>query len=308
MGTELLLGQIVNSNTSTMGAALAERGIDAHYQQTVGDNLTRIADAIRVAIGRSDAVVMTGGIGPTQDDITREAVCEVTGREMVFSEDYADRLREWWSRRGRAMPQSNLRQAYYPEGAEMLPNPRGTAPGLAPRARGQADLLCPRRPRRDGVPHVRRGSPEAGLGLRGGAGDREPSHPHLGPPRVGGGRDPRRSVHLVGEPFLGLSRIEFGDQDPGHGQGRYRGRGPSLIEPMETEVRSRLGDSVFGLDDETIERVLMQLLSDRGYTVGTAESMTGGMVSARLTDLPGSSAVVGGLVAYDSELKHRLLD
>ena len=104
-----------------MGAALAERGIDAHYQQTVGDNLTRIADAIRVAIGRSDAVVMTGGIGPTQDDITREAVCKVTGREMVFSEDYADRLREWWSRRGRAMPQSNLRQAYYPEGRRCSP-------------------------------------------------------------------------------------------------------------------------------------------------------------------------------------------
>ena len=142
MGTELLLGQIVNSNTSTMGAALAERGIDAHYQQTVGDNLTRIADAIRAAIGRSDAVVMTGGIGPTQDDITREAVCEVTGREMVFSEDYADRSCGNGTA-GRAMPQSNLRQAYYPEGAEMLPNPRGTAPGLALEHEGKLIFCVP---------------------------------------------------------------------------------------------------------------------------------------------------------------------
>ena len=308
VGTELLLGQIVNSNTSTMGAALAERGIDAHYQQTVGDNLTRIADAIRVAIGRSDAVVMTGGIGPTQDDITREAVCEVTGREMVFSEDYADRLREWWSRRGRAMPQSNLRQAYYPEGAEMLPNPRGTAPGLALEHEGKLIFCVP------GVPAEMEYLMFAEVlpRLASASGEEQVIASRL---IRTWGRPESEVAEILDDlytssvnPSLAFlaSNSEIKIRVTAKADTAAAAR--LLIEPMETEVRSRLGDSVFGLDDETIERVLMQLLSDRGYTVGTAESMTGGMVSARLTDLPGSSAVVkGGLVAYDSELKHRLL-
>ena len=308
MGTELLLGQIVNSNTSTMGAALAERGIDAHYQQTVGDNLTRIADAIRVAIGRSDAVVMTGGIGPTQDDITREAVCEVTGREMVFSEDYADRLREWWSRRGREMPQSNLRQAYYPEGAEMLSNPRGTAPGLALEHEGKLIFCVPGVPAEMEYLMLAEVLPR----LASASGEEQVIASRL---IRTWGRPESEVAEILDDlytssvnPSLAFlaSNSEIKIRVTAKAETAAETR--LLIEPMETEVRSRLGDSVFGFDDETIERVLMQLLSDRGYTVGTAESMTGGMVSARLTALPGSSAVVkGGLVAYNSELKHRLL-
>jgi nicotinamide-nucleotide amidase len=308
VGTELLLGQIVNSNTSTMGAALAERGIDAHYQQTVGDNLARIADAIRVALRRSDAVVMTGGIGPTQDDITREAVCEVTGREMVFSDEYADRLREWWSRRGREMPQSNLRQAYYPEGAEMLLNPRGTAPGLVLEHEGKLIFCVPGVPAEmeylmfaEVLPRLTSASGEAQVIAS----------------RIirTWGRPESEVAEILDDlytsstnPSLAFlaSNSEIKIRVTAKAETAAGAR--LLIEPMEMEVRSRLGDSVFGLDDETIERVLMQLLTDRGYTVGSAESMTGGMVSARLTDLPGSSAVVkGGLVAYNSELKHRLL-
>jgi nicotinamide-nucleotide amidase len=308
VGTELLLGQIVNSNTSTMGAALAERGIDAHYQQTVGDNLTRIADAIRVALERSDAVVMTGGIGPTQDDITREAVCEVTGRQMVFSEDYADRLREWWSRRGREMPQSNLRQAYYPAGAEMLPNPRGTAPGLVLEHEGKLIFCVP------GVPAEMEYLMFAEVlpRLASASGQEQVIASRL---IRTWGRPESEVAEILDDlytssvnPSLAFlaSNSEIKIRVTAKAETAADAR--LLIEPMEMEVRSRLGDSVFGLDDETIERVLMQLLSDRGYTVGTAESMTGGMVSARLTDLPGSSTVVkGGLVAYDSELKHRLL-
>jgi nicotinamide-nucleotide amidase len=308
VGTELLLGQIINSNTSTMGAALAERGIDAHYQQTVGDNLARIASAIRIALDRSDAVVMTGGIGPTQDDITREAVCEVTGLKLVYSEEYADQLREWWSRRGREMPQSNLRQAYHPEGAELLPNPRGTAPGLMLEHEGKLIFCVP------GVPA-------------------EMEHLMFAEvlPRLVADSDEQqviasRLLRTWGRPESEVAEIlddlYTSSVNPSlaflasnseikirvTAKASTAAEARHLIEPMEMEVRSRLGDNVFGLDDETIERVLLQLLSDRGYTIGTAESMTGGMVSARLTELPGSSAVVkGGLVAYDSELKQRLL-
>ncbi len=123
VGTELLFGQIVNTNAATIGAALAERGFDAHYQQTVGDNLERIALSISTALDRAGAVILTGGIGPTQDDITREAVCAATGLPMVFNDEYAERVREWWASRGRTMPKSNLRQAYHPEGAELMMNP-----------------------------------------------------------------------------------------------------------------------------------------------------------------------------------------
>ena len=308
VGTELLLGQIVNSNAAWIGAALAERGLDAHFQQVVGDNLGRIATALRIALDRSDAVVMTGGIGPTQDDMTREAVAEVAGRPLVFSEEYAEKLEEWWARRGREMPKSNLRQAYYPEGAEMLPNPRGTAPGLMVMHEGKLIFCVP------GVPA-------------------EMEHLMATEvlPRITASSDSEHVIASVilrtwGKPESEVAEIlddlYTGSVNPSvaflasNSEIKIRitakaatdAEARALIEPMQEEVRSRLGDTVFGVDDETVERVLLRLLGERGQTIGTAESMTGGMVTARLTDLPGASAVVkGGVVAYDTELKQKLL-
>jgi nicotinamide-nucleotide amidase len=309
VGTELLLGQIINSNASVMGSALAERGLDAHFQQVVGDNLGRIATAIETALDRSDALVITGGIGPTQDDMTREALAQVTDRELVFSEDYAGHIREWWARRGREMPESNLRQAYYPEGAEMLPNPRGTAPGLMIRHDEKlifcvpgvpaemeylmANEVLPRLTAESGTEHV-----IASVLLR------------------SWGRPESEVAEILDDLYTGSVnpslaflasnseiKIRITAKAPNTEEAK------TLIEPMELEVRSRLGESIFGTDDETIERILLRLLMERHQTIGTAESMTGGMVSARLTDLPGASAVVkGGIVAYDSELKRKLLD
>lgn len=308
MGTELLLGQIVNSNTSFMGAALAERGFDAHYQQTVGDNIERVAATIRLALDRADAVIITGGIGPTQDDLTREAVCAATGLDMEYSEEYARDLEEWWSRRGREMPPSNLRQAYHPAGAELLPNPRGTAPGLA-LAHAEKWIFC--------VPGV----------------PAEMEHLMVAEvlPRLiaQSGQDQvitSRVIRTWGRPESEVAEmlddLYTGSTNPSiaflasaseikvriTAKAADSVEAERLIEPVEQEVRSRLGETVFGTDDETIERILFRLLSDLGYTIGTAESMTGGLVAARLTELPGSSAVVkGGLVAYHPELKRRLL-
>jgi nicotinamide-nucleotide amidase len=309
VGTELLLGQIVNSNASAIGSALAERGLDAHFQQVVGDNLGRIATAIETALDRSDALVITGGIGPTQDDMTREALAQVTGQELVFSEDYAGQLREWWARRGREMPESNLRQAYHPEGADMLPNPRGTAPGLMIRHDEKlifcvpgvpaemeylmANEVLPRLTAESGTEQV-----IASVLLR------------------SWGRPESEVAEILDDLYTGsvnpslaflASNSEIKIRITAKAPNAEAAR--ALTEPMEQEVRSRLGESIFGTDDETIERILLRLLMDRRQTIGTAESMTGGMVSARLTDLPGSSAVVkGGVVAYDSELKRKLLD
>ncbi len=308
VGTELLLGQIVNSNTSTIGAALAERGLDAHFQQTVGDNLDRIASAIRAALDRSDAVIITGGIGPTQDDITREAVCAATGLEMVFDQGYADHLQEWWARRGREMPESNLRQAFHPEGAELLANPRGTAPGLAVRHDGKLIFCVP------GVPAEMEYllSAEVLPRLAAESGEEQVISSLL---LRSWGRPESEVAEILDDLYTGsvnpslaflasASEIKLRITAKASSPAEAR----RLIEPMEQEVRSRLGESIFGQDDETIERVLLRLLTDLGYTIGAAESMTGGLVTARLTELPGSSAVVrGGLVAYDPELKRDLL-
>lgn len=307
VGTELLLGQIINSNPATIGAALAERGFDAHYQQVVGDNIERIAATIRAAVDRSDAVIITGGIGPTQDDITREAVSAATGLELVFSEEYAEELRERWASRGRVMPESNLRQAYHPVGAELLPNPRGTAPGLAVEYEGKLIFCVP------GVPAEMEHLvfEEVLPRLSAVSGDSEVIVSRLirtwgrAESDVAEALDDLYEASNPSIAFLASAseikiRITAKAADDAGAQ--------ALIEPVDREVRARLGETVFGTDDETIEMILLRMLADLDYTIGTAESMTGGMVAARLSQLPGSSAVFkGGIVAYDSELKERLL-
>jgi nicotinamide-nucleotide amidase len=308
VGTELLLGQIVNGNAAVIGSALADAGHDAHYQQVVGDNLARLQSAIGLAMSRSDAVIITGGIGPTQDDLTREALAAATGRELVFDEGYAEQLRQWWASRGREMSQSNLRQAEHPVGAELLPNPKGTAPGLALEHEGTWVFCVP------GVP--------------------EEMEYLLGEEVL-----PRLSV-VSGGPSVVISRLlrtwgrsesDVADQldDLYHGStnpsiaflataGEIKVRitakaedqesASALIAPVEAAVRERLGEVLFGVDDETIGKVVVSMLTESGLTVGTAESMTGGLVAAALTSVPGASKVVrGALVAYDHELKRRLL-
>jgi len=309
VGTELLLGQIVNSNAATIGAALAEKGLDAHFQQVVGDNLDRAAAAVRAAIDRSDAVIMTGGIGPTRDDLTREAICQATGLEMEFSDEYAEYLRSWWVARGRGeMPDSNLRQAQHPAGAELLVNPKGTAPGLALEHQGTLIFCVP------GVP----------------AEMEHLLHAEVLPRLVRwGGKDEMlvsRLLRTWGRSESGVAELlddlYTSSVNPsvaylasaGEIKVRISAKAADataagrLIEPVEEEVRRRLGDSVFGADDETIERIVLDLLEERGWRIGVAESMTGGLLTGRLTDLPGSSRfVAGGVVPYDSRLKQSLL-
>lgn len=308
VGTEILLGQIVNSNASFIGGALADQGYDAHYQQVVGDNLGRVSTAIRIAMDRSDAVIITGGIGPTRDDLTRDALCEATGRKMMFNEAYADRLRSWWATRGREMPESNLRQAEHPEGAELLMNPKGTAPGIALDHDGTLVFCVPGVP--EEMEHLVATEVLPRLAERSGG------------PSVVASRLLRtwgQSESMIGEL---LDDLYQGSTNPSvaylasggeikiriTAKADTREEALALIDPVETEIRRRVGDWYFGSDDETVHRVIFRLLGEKGWTIGTAESMTGGMVAAALTSEPGASELVmGGLVAYDEELKERLL-
>lgn len=308
VGTELLLGQITNTNGSHIGATLADHGLDAHFQQVVGDNLVRVATAISTAIDRADAVIITGGIGPTRDDLTREALCAATGREMVLNDAYADRLRAWWDARGRVMPESNLRQAHHPDGAELLMNPKGTAPGLALEHEGKVVFCIPGVPQE--MEHLLAEEVMPRIVARSGG------------PAVVVSRLLRtwgQSESMVGEI---LDDLYQGSTNPsvaflasgGEIKVRITAKADSdeaaraLIEPVEAEVRQRLAPWYFGSDDETVHKVILRLLEERGWTIGTAESMTGGMVAASLTSVPGASKYVrGGIVSYATELKQKLL-
>ena len=308
VGTELLLGQIVNSNAATIGAALAERGLDANYQQVVGDNRARVAAAIDLAMSRADAVIMTGGIGPTQDDLTREALCDATDRHLVFSEEYAERLSDWWRRRGRTMPESNLRQAYHPDGAELLTNPKGTAPGLVLEHDSTLIFCIPGVPAEMEYLLLTEVIPR----ITAAAGDESVLVNRL---IRTWGRSESDVAELLDDLYSGstnpsvaflASQGEIKIRISAKANSRESAIG--LIEPVENEVRARLGDAVFGADQETMEAVVLNLLGSLGLTIGTAESMTGGLVAAALTSVPGASEVVrGGLVSYHSDLKHKLL-
>lgn len=308
VGTELLLGQIVNGNAAVIGSALAERGFDAHYQGVVGDNLDRVASSIRLALGRADAVIITGGIGPTQDDLTREAICAALGLPMLFSETYAELLRERFTTWGRDMPASNLRQAEYPQGADLLPNPKGTAPGLALEHVGKLIFVLP------GVPEEMSNLLETEV------------LPRLF--RAGGAegvvlsrmlRSWGRSESQVGELLDHLYRASTNPSiaflaSAGEIKVRITAKASSveeaerMIAPIEAEVRERLHPSVFGSDGETIEMVIQRLLTTRGWTIGTAESATGGLVAARLTAVPGASSYYrGSVITYASDLKQSML-
>ena len=315
IGTELLLGQIVDTNSAWMGEQLALAGIDSHFQTKVGDNLERMVSALRLALDRSDAVILCGGLGPTQDDITRDAIAEVMGVRLIRDESVAERLRAYFKARGREMPESNLRQADVPTGASLVPQMPGTAPGLVcplGGADGKVVYAVPGVPyemrimlegtvipdlkRRAGVSAIIRsrtlrtwGTSEARLG-------------ELVADRIDAlDRSGRATIAFLASGIEGLKvRVTAKAEDE---QAVAR-----ILDEEEAHLRGILGDLVFGLDDETMEKIVVGMLGDRGLTLAVAESVTGGMVAMRLTAVPGASAVFrGGLVAYASEVKHEVL-
>jgi nicotinamide-nucleotide amidase len=308
VGTELLLGQIVNSNAAFIGRALAEAGLDAYYEVTVGDNVDRVASTIRHALGRADAVIITGGIGPTQDDLTREAICAATGREMWFSEDYAAELRDRFAAAGRVMPENNLRQAEYPAGATLLPNPKGSAPGIRLDHEGRLIYCVP------GVPAEMELLVQSQVipDLRRAAGIDEVLESRV---LRTWGMSESQVAEILDDLYQATTNPSVAFlASAGEIKVRISAKAGShqeavaLTAPVEEEVRSRLGSLVFGADDDTIEEVLLRTLNAAGWSIATAESVTGGLVAARLTDIPGASTVFrGSVVAYSPEVKQRLL-
>lgn len=309
VGTELLLGQILNRNAADIGSRLADAGLDHYHQGVVGDNRARMVEAIRLACSRADALIITGGIGPTKDDVTREALADVADVPLLFDDAFAERLRRYWEARGREMPDSNLRQAQYPDGAELIPNSKGTAPGLRIEIDGTWAFALP------GVPAEMIPMLEGEV------------IPFL--QRQAGGDDAVVVSRLLRS--WGESESKIGEllddvfeestnptvaflASAGEIKVRLTAKAETealardLIAPVEASVRERLGSRVFGADDDIIEVVLLRLLEARGWSLAIAESATGGLIAARLTAIPGASRVFrGGIVAYDTAVKMKQL-
>ncbi len=315
IGTELLLGQVVDTNSAWIGEQLALAGVDCLLQVKVGDNQARIARAISDALSRADAVVCCGGLGPTQDDITREAIALVMGVELETRPELVEVIRGLFAGRDREMPANNLRQAQVPVGATVIPQTRGTAPGL----------ICPLGDRvvyaLPGVPHemkemlaravlpdlvARAGEPVTirsrvlrtwGLG--------ESAVAERLAPRLG-------ALDAAGNPTIaflasGIEGIKVRITARGAGADPA-GAAESLLAGEEAEVRAALGDLVFGVDDETMEAAVGAALLAAGKTLAVAESLTGGMIGARLTAVTGASDWFrGSVVSYASEVKWQLL-
>lgn len=316
VGTELLLGQIVDTNSAYIGEQLAAVGIDSLLQVKVGDNLARVASVLRSVLVEADAVIMCGGLGPTHDDLTREAIAEVMGVELRRDEQVADTIRQLFAARGRVMAANNLRQADVPEGATVIAQTRGTAPGLiCPLVVDGVDKVVYAVP---GVPHemkdmlARAVLPD--LAVRGG----EPAVIVSRVLRTWGESESGLNERLEpvierleerGNPTLAFLASGWeGIKVRLTAKATTLDAAEALIAPVETEIRSILGLQVFGTDGQNMERVVVDLLRQRDWKIALAESVTGGMVTARLVDVEGVSAnLVGAVVSYASEVKFDLL-
>jgi nicotinamide-nucleotide amidase len=313
VGTELLLGQTVDTNSAWIGEQLARSGIASLTQVKVGDNVGRIEAALRRLLADADAVIVSGGLGPTHDDVTREAIAAVMGVGLREDPAVAAVIRDLFASRGRTMPDNNLRQAQVPEGAAVIPQTRGTAPGLVCPVDDKVVYAVP------GVPHEMRDMLERAVlpDLR--ARDPEPGVIASRVLRTWGESESGLNERLddvvarldrVGDPTLAFLARGWNGLEV-----RLTTRQPDeqaaarVLAEWEAEVRSRLGSLVFGTDDESMESVVLDLLRVQGLTLGIAESVTGGLIAARLTEIPGASDVLrGSLVSYASEVKFGLLD
>jgi nicotinamide-nucleotide amidase len=305
IGTEMLLGDLVDTNTAWLSSRLATLGVGVYRHTTVGDNRERIVGALGEAAARADLVISTGGLGPTSDDLTNECLAVVSGRGMVEYPEAREHVDEMFRKFGRKPTANNYKQALFPEGTELIPNPLGTAMGALLEVDGTLFATLP------GVPSEMKRMFEDTL---------EP----LIRARTDGSIISRTLWFAgIGESALAEQVQDFLDATdptvaPLAGQGKVRLRittraatqeeAEEKIAPVEKEILSRLGDYYFGEDDETLESTVGRLLKGSGDTLGLAESCTGGLLAKRLTDIAGSSTYLKeGLVTYSNESKERLL-
>ena len=306
VGTELLLGNIANTDAQMISQGLSQLGINVYYHTVVGDNPQRVRQAVDIARDRADILITTGGLGPTCDDLTKVAVAQAFGKELVYHEPSAQRIRERFAQRGTPVTENNFQQAMVPEGCTVLDNDWGTAPGVAFQADGTHVLMLPGPPRECAMMFRHRALPYLQQLADGVIASRTVKTFGIGESAAEALlRDLMNALH---NPTLAPYAKPTGTELRITAHAPTREEALRLIAPVEEQVKAILGDKVIGVDVDSLEEVCFALLKDRGLTVGTAESCTGGLLAKLLTDLPGSSAVFrGGVVSYTNGVKAGLL-
>ncbi len=305
IGTEILLGEIVDTNAAFIAARLPALGVDIYFKAVVGDNLDRLTETIGRARERSDIVICTGGLGPTEDDLTREAISAVLGETPSVDPELEAALRGFFERRGYAMPERNVKQCWLIPSARAIPNPRGTAPGWWVERDGKIIIAMPGPPtemtrmwEKEVAPELARRNPGSVLVTR-----------TLKTAGIGEGNvDEMVSEQLKStNPSIGI----YARADGVHL--RMAAKAPDeasawrLIRPMEAELRRVLGPALWGADEDTFESVVGDMMKEHRLTLATMESCTGGLLASIITDVPGSSAYfLGGFVAYQTAMKIEL--
>ncbi|MFN3699216.1 MAG: competence/damage-inducible protein A, partial [Dictyoglomus sp.] len=302
VGTELLLGDILNTNVQYLSRRLADLGISVYFHTTVGDNPDRLKKALDIAFSRNDMVITTGGLGPTKDDLTKEVSAEFFNKKLVLHEESLQRIKEFFEKKGLPLIESNIKQAYVIEGSKVIPNDWGTAPGIILEERGKILILLPGPPKEMipmfetyVVPYLSSLSSEViysrilricGIGesfMEEKVKDLilKQTNPTIAP------------YAKEGEAILRITA-----------KAKTKEEAEDMIEKVVEEIRERLGDYIYGEGETSLEEVVVGLLIERKLTLSVAESCTGGLISARIVNVPGVSKVFkGGIIAYSNEVK-----
>lgn len=305
IGTELLLGGTLNTHHQFLAKSLADMGIDTFYQSTVGDNAERIEEAVKLALSRCDLLITTGGLGPTVDDISKKCVAEALSKKLVYNEKCAEDVKDYFRRMNREMCENNLSQAYFPENSIILKNNHGTAPGCIAEGENGTAIMLP-------------GPPSELVPMW-----NEQVVPYL--ESRSGCVLVSKNVNIfgVGESKVDLLLSKFFEmQNPTvapyakagevlvriTAKAKDKETAEKMIEPVFCEIKEILGNFIYGTDSESLAKVCVDLLNQKGLTVSVAESCTGGLIAKSLTDVPGASSVIHlGAVTYSEEQKIKIL-
>jgi nicotinamide-nucleotide amidase len=305
VGTELLLGQLLDTNTAFIAQRLAEAGIDVHATHAVGDNCERIAALVKSVLARADGLVMTGGLGPTVDDLTKEAICAALDLDVELYEPAIRQMEKVFAAVGRPMRENNRKQAELPRGSRPLDNPNGTAPGFIAFARDGKCVIC-----MPGVPREMKpmlvGQVVPFLRERFGSGEAIFTRV-LHTIALGESEIDHRIAELFRtseNPKIAVLAHDFRADVKIMAKARSAEAAEAMIAPLQRDIERRLEGHVFGRDADTPASAIHALLQSRGRTLAVAESVTGGRIASALTSVPGASqSFVGGIVAYDNAVK-----
>lgn len=305
VGTELLLGDIVNTDAQYLAQELASMGIVIHYQEVVGDNPERMRACISNAVSRSDLVILTGGLGPTADDLTKEISCEVMGAELVLDEDILEGIRNYFTSKGIVMPESNAKQAYVPKGGTVFANRNGTAPGCAIEKDGKTVIMLPGPPRELKPMFENEVKPFLAEKTGGVILSKQVRTFGIGESDMAqrveellDGENPTVAPYAKdGEALLRVTA-----------KAETKEKAEQMCDKTIEKIREKIGGYIYSDQSLNLEQTAVKLLRENGKKIALAESCTGGYIAKRITDVPGSSEVFEyGIVSYSNEVKMKLL-